>query len=83
MKRAFFAALILAGTTALPAMAMETNGKMNASMMPNGDVMMKVQLPPDEYYAIDRSMKNNHMHCRLEDFPGQQYTKILECGPNT
>jgi len=82
MKRALFAALVLGGLGAVPAFAMHTNGKVNASMMPNGDVMMKIQLPPNEYYAIDRSMKNNHMNCRLEDFPGQQYTKILECGPN-
>lgn len=82
MKRAIFAAMFVAGMSFIPAFAMETNGKVNASMMGNGDVMMKVQLPPKEYYAIDHSMKSNHMNCRLEDYPGQSYTKILECGPN-
>lgn len=82
MKRTLFAAVFLAGVSATAALAMTANGKLNASMMGNGDVMMKIQLPPKEYYAIDRSMKNNHMMCRLEDFPGQSFTKILECGPN-
>lgn len=82
MKRAIFAAMFLAGLGAFPALAMQANGKLNASMMANGDVTMKIQLPPKEYYAIDHSMKNNHMNCRLEDFPGQSFTKILECGPD-
>jgi hypothetical protein len=82
MKQALFLALWLAGVSLSPAFAMEANGKVDASMMNNGDVKMKIQLPPKEYYAIDRSMKDNHMNCRLENFPGQSYTKILECGPN-
>jgi hypothetical protein len=73
MKQALFLALWLAGVSLTPAFAMEANGKVDASMMKNGDVKMMIQLPPKEYYAIDR---------RLEDFPGQSYTKILECGPN-
>jgi hypothetical protein len=82
MRQAVFLALLVAGVSLTPAFAMQTNGKVDASMMDNGDVRMKIQLPPKEYYAIDRSMKNNHMNCRLQDFPGQSYTKILECGPN-
>jgi len=83
MKRALFAAAFLATSiSAIPAFAMETNGKVDAQMMDNGHVMMKIQLPPKEYYAIDRNMKANQMNCRLEDFPGQPYTKIVECGPN-
>jgi hypothetical protein len=82
MKQVLFAAVVLAGVSAAAALAMQPNGQLHASMMSNGDVKMQIQLPPKEYYAIDRGMKNNHMNCRLEDFPGQTYTKILECGPN-
>jgi hypothetical protein len=82
MGRFLVVAVFLAGLSVTAAFAMKDNGKVNASMMANGDVMMKIQLPPKEYYVIDRSMKDNHMNCRLEDFPGQSFTKILECGPN-
>ncbi len=82
MKWALLVAVLLAGVSASAAFARVDNGKLNATMMDNGDVRMEIQLPSKEYYVIDRSMRDNHMNCRLEDFPGQSFTKILECGPN-
>jgi hypothetical protein len=83
MKRALFVSALLAGISfTTPALARSGNGSVNAKMMTNGDAVMEIQLPPKECYVIDLSMKANHMHCKLEGFPRQSFTKILERGPN-
>jgi hypothetical protein len=62
----------------------KANGKVSAMMMADGDVVMKVKVPPAEYAAMIKDESNNHNTCMLMDLPANQTdTIVLVCSPNS
>jgi hypothetical protein len=89
MKRMIFAAALCAATAvAAPAAFADRwqapiNGNVSAVMMPDGDVMMKVQMPAAEFTAMDTAMKAGHKTCMIEHiYPDAWNTMILVCSRN-
>jgi hypothetical protein len=86
MKYAISSLVLLAGLAAgAPAFAERwvtpVNGSVSAVMMQDGAVMMKVQMPPKEFNAMQEHMKAGEDNCRLmEIYPGATDTVILTCG---
>ncbi len=84
---AFLAAMAVAG----PALADEEpeftwstpdNGTMSAMMMKDGDVMMKIQVPHDEFMAMTAGGSGQHGTCTVKEiYPGATDTMILVCKP--
>jgi hypothetical protein len=87
MKRFACAALLLAGTAlAHPAFAEKwvtpNNGTVSTVMMPDGDVMMKIQMPAAEFNAMTTAMHNGQS-CKIEHiYPDALNTMILVCRAN-
>jgi hypothetical protein len=84
MKKLFMAALLLAGTAiAHPALAerwtMPLNGTVSSMMMPDGTVMMKVQMPPKEFEAMVAAMHAGNGCMIQEIYPDAHNTMILVC----
>lgn len=83
MKKIFCAALLLAGTAiAHPALAERwvapNNGTVSSVMMSDGAVMMKVQMPPKEFAAMQQMMAGGS--CKIEHiYPDALNTMILVC----
>jgi hypothetical protein len=58
------------------------NGTVSAIIMQDGDVMMKVQVPPMVFGAISRDMKTNTEYCHVQQInPGAKNSMILICHP--
>jgi hypothetical protein len=88
MKRMIFAAALCAATAfAGPALAdrwqAPINGNVSAITMPDGDVMMKVQVPAAQFTAMDTAMRAGHKICMIEHiYPDAWNTMILVCPRN-
>jgi hypothetical protein len=55
------------------------NGAVSAVMMPDGAVMMKLQVPADEFKALDTAMTSGGT-CKIEHiYPDALNTMILVC----
>ena len=86
MKKALFAATICAGLAASGSAFADRwveplNGTVSAVTMPDGDVMMKIQLPAKEFHIIDRDMKANDNSCIIKEiYSGSLNTMVLVCG---
>ncbi len=63
--------------------ALPDNGTMSAMMMKDGDVMMKVQVPHDEFMAMTSAVSTTrHSTCVVKEiYPGATDTMILVCKP--
>ena len=60
------------------------NGTVSAVMMPNGDVMMEIKLPPAASQAIGRDMRQSHNICVIKAADtGATNTMVLVCGPGS
>jgi hypothetical protein len=61
------------------------NGSVSAVMMKDGDVMMKVKVPPKEFEAMMVNMKNGGSEmCKIEEiYPDAKNTMILVCRPGS
>jgi hypothetical protein len=84
MKKLFVAALLLAGTAVVnPALAERWSAPMNGMastvMMPDGTVMMKVQMPPKEFEAMVAAMHAGNGCMIQEIYPDAHNTMILVC----
>jgi hypothetical protein len=86
MKTAIFAAALAIGlSTSGSAFADRwvepLNGTLSAMTMPDGEVMMKIQLPSKVFQIVDRDMKANNNTCVIKEvYPGAANTMILVCG---
>jgi hypothetical protein len=87
MKRSYFtvalAAGILCASSAFADRWVEPiNGTLSTIMAPDGDVMMKVQLPPKEFAAISGMMAAKHDTCTVFHMTdgGVPDSLILVCG---
>lgn len=84
MKRIIFAAALCASSAlAAPAFAdrwvQPVNGQLSAVMMPDGAVMMKVQVPATEFKGLDTAMTTGG-GCSIEHiYPDALNTMILVC----
>jgi len=84
MKKTFLAALLLAGASfAHPALAdrwvAPTNGVVSTVMMPDGAVMMKIEMPPKEFDAMV-AMMHTDSGCKIQEiYPDAHNTMILVC----
>jgi hypothetical protein len=89
MKRTLFATtVLLCAAYSLPALAerwvQPTNVIMTYTMLPSGDIKMKVIMPTKEWESMGRDMKVANGSCRVTDvIPGQDTAAmILVCsGP--
>lgn len=84
-KRIFAAVLGFGMACAGPALAERwvepVNGTVSAVMMPDGAVMMQVQIPQKEFLGIGRDMKAGHDVCTIKEIsPDATNTMILVCG---
>lgn len=83
-RNLFFAAALCAGSAfAAPAFADRwvepNNGTVSAIMMPDGAVMMKLQVPAGEFKALDTAMTSGG-GCKIEHiYPDALNTMILVC----
>ncbi len=59
------------------------NGTVSAMMMKDGDVMMKIQVPHDEFMAMTSAASTlHHGTCTVKEiYPGATDTMILVCKP--
>jgi hypothetical protein len=86
MKTAIFAAVLCVGLASGGSAFADrwvepVNGTVSAVMMPDGDVMMKIQLPAKEFQVVDRDMKANNDSCTIKEiYAGSPDTMILVCG---
>jgi hypothetical protein len=86
MKATIFAATLCAGLAFSGSAFAErwvepVNGTVSALTMPDGDVMMKIQLPAKEFQIVDRDMKRNDNVCVVNQiYSGASDTMILVCG---
>jgi len=84
MKKFLCAALLLGGTAlAHPAFAEKwvtpDNGTVSTITMPDGNVMMKVQMPPAQFAAMTKMMEHGRA-CMIEHiYPDALNTMILVC----
>jgi len=87
MKRVIFAAAICATAFAGPALAdrwqAPVNGNVSAVSMTDGAVMMKVQMPAQQFTELDTAMKAGRKTCMIERiYPDAWNTMILVCARN-
>lgn len=86
MKYAISSLVLLAGMAlGGPAFAdrwvTPVNGNVSAVMMKDNAVMMKIQMPAEEFKAMGEAMKMGHDNCRVQEiYPGASNTMILVCG---
>ncbi len=58
------------------------NGTVSAVMMPNGDVMMEIKLPPAASQAFGRDMRRSHNICVIKTTDTvATNSMVLVCGP--
>jgi hypothetical protein len=88
MKNILFTAALCAGIAAAGAARADRwvepiNGTLSAIMVPDGDVMMKIQIPSAEYTAIAGMMKAGKKTCTVfhPSFTTVPPSLILVCGP--
>jgi len=86
MKKILLTTLLLAAGTALahPALAERwvapINGSASSVMMPDGDVMIKLQMPPKAFEAMETAMHAGS-GCKIQQiYPDAHNTMILVCG---
>jgi hypothetical protein len=82
--RKIFAAALCAGLACSSSAFAErwvapVNGTVSAVAMPDGDVMMQIQIPAKEYVMINRDMRANNDHCIIKE-TGAANTMVLVCG---
>jgi len=89
MKRMIFAAALCAATACAAPSAFADrwqapiNGNVSAVMTTDGAVMMKIQMPTQEFTAMDNAMKAGHKTCMIENlYPDAWNTMILVCRRN-
>ena len=86
MRNILFAATLWVGVVSAGSAFAERwveplNGTVSAVMMPDGEVMMKIQLPAKEFQAVTRDMKANDNSCIVKEvYAGSRDTLILVCG---
>jgi hypothetical protein len=86
MRNILFAATLCVGVVSAGAAFAERwveplNGTVSAVMMPDGDVMMKIQLPAKEFQVVNRDMKANDNSCIIKEiYSGSPNSMILVCG---
>jgi hypothetical protein len=79
---AFFVCTLLAGAAFADRWVTPINGTLSTIMLPDGDVMMKVQLPAKEFAAITEMMAAKENTCTLFHMVQgtQPSSLILVCG---
>jgi len=88
MKRMIFAAVLCTATAlAGPALAEHwqgpINGNVSAVTMSDGDVMMKVEIPAQQFTELDTAMKAGHKTCTIQQiYPDAKNTLIMVCTRN-
>jgi hypothetical protein len=90
MKHALFVLALCAGMASAGSAFAERwvapiNGTLSTIMLPDGDVMMKVQIPAKEFAAITGMMETKHNSCTVFHSTSQGdelNSLILVCGPN-
>jgi hypothetical protein len=86
MRKAIFAIALctgvaLSGSASAERWVAPVNGTVSAVMMPDGDVMMKIQLPAKEFEFMDRDMRGNNNTCIIKEvYSASPNTMILVCG---
>ena len=80
---ALCAAMVSAGSAFADRWVTPVNGTVSSIMLPDGDVMMKVQIPTKEYAAITGMMASKKNTCTLFHMSEQALPNsvILICGP--
>jgi hypothetical protein len=79
---ALCAGMVSAGSAFAERWVTPINGTLSTIMLPDGDVMMKVQLPAKEFAAITGMMATKKNTCTLFHMyeSGQPNSLILICG---
>jgi hypothetical protein len=86
MKIAVFAAAVFAcvassGSAYAERWVQPVNGTVSAVTMPDGDLMMKIALPAQEFQIVSREMKRNLNTCVIKEiYPDSPNTMVLICG---
>ncbi len=76
---AFCVGALSAGSALADRWVTPINGNLSSIMLPDGDVMMKVQLPAKEYAAITEMMAAKKNTCTLYHSI-QAFSLVLVCG---
>jgi hypothetical protein len=76
---AFCVGALSAGSAFADHWVTPVNGNLSSIMLPDGDVMMKVQLPAKEYAAITEMMASKENTCTLFHSV-QAFSLVLVCG---
>jgi hypothetical protein len=80
---ALCAGMVSAGSAFADRWVTPVNGNVSTIMLPDGDVMMKVQIPTNEFTAITGMMETKENACTLFHMShGSPDSVILVCGPH-